>query len=66
MGSLFKKPKAPENREQKELVRRQREEIAEQESEMNERRAARRRFSRGRASLLSGSETGIPQRETLG
>jgi len=67
MGGFFSKPKKPKpDPNQQRLIEQQREEMARQDAEMEERKAARRRFSRGRASLLSGSETGVPSRETLG
>lgn len=66
MSSVFKGPKKPSDAGQKELIRRQREELAAQDAEIAERKAVRRRFGKGRSSLLSGSETGIPTRETLG
>lgn len=65
MGSSFK-PKKPSNKGQKELLRRQREEMREKDSEIAERRELAKNRGKGRASLMSGSETGVPQRNTLG
>lgn len=48
------------------LRRRQMEEIKERDSEIAERKAARLRFSQGRASLLSNAATGVASKETLG
>jgi len=70
MGSFFKKPKKPKaDQEQKELVRKQKERINEQESELAERKAAKRRGDKGRGSLITGAETGhtgTPTRTTTG
>lgn len=66
MGKMFSSPKPKKDPNQEALLRRQREELAEQDSEVAERKAVRRRFAQGRASLISGSETGVPQRASLG
>lgn len=66
MGKMFSSPKPKQDPNQEALLRRQREEMAERDSEIAERRASRRRFAQGRASLISGAETGVPQRASLG
>ena len=64
MSSMFSKPKMP--KPDQELIQRQKRELAEKESEIAERKAVARRASMGRSSLISGAETGIPSRTTLG
>lgn len=60
------KPKYQRDPRQDQLMRQQREQMAKQDSEIAERKASRGRFAKGRQSLISGAETGIPQRDTLG
>lgn len=66
MGNMFSKPKVRKDPAQEELIRKQREELAAQDAEVAERKAARKRFNQGRASLISGAETGVPSKDTLG
>lgn len=56
---------AQEKRDAKELQRRQQERLREQDSEIAERKAAKRRFGRGRQSLIRTSEIGLPGNDTL-
>lgn len=60
MGGVFSKPKKPDTRKQDELIAKQKSKIAEQESEIAAKKAAKRGRGQGRASLISGSATGIP------
>ena len=65
MGDFFKKPKMPEkSAEQIESEKFQADEIKRLKAEEDQRKAALTRGQRGRASLISGAETGI--KETLG
>lgn len=73
MGSLnpLKKPKsapAPTpyqpSAETKELERKQSEEAREQESELAERKAMRKKKAAGRSSLLTGAATGVDEKQT--
>ena len=67
MGGLFGgAPKPQRNKDQERLIAQQKEEAAQQKSEIEERKASLRKRASGRASLLTGSETGIPSRDTLG
>ncbi len=69
MGSVLSKPKAPDTSRQQALLAEQEDRIKQQEEETRKRDAAsqnaRRARSSGRASLITGSETGV-KRETLG
>lgn len=64
MGNMFKKPKVKKDPDQEKLIQQQLEQKREQESEIAERRASKRRFASGRGSLISGAETGV--KDTLG
>lgn len=66
MGKIFKPKKPKRDPDQDELIRLQKERMKEQESEIEARKAAKRRGSQGRESLISGAETGHPTRDTLG
>lgn len=73
MSSVFKKPKPKKDKAQEELVRKQQERIKEQDSEVAQRKASKRQSNKGRASLISGAETGntggpgsTPTRTTTG
>ena len=57
-------PDAGPTQDQKDLMKRQSEEKADQESELAKRKALRKKGSKGRGSLLSGSALGVS--ETLG
>lgn len=68
MGSVFKPKKPKEDLEAKKLARKQEERMREQESEIAAAKAAKR-ANKGRASLISGAETGVtgtPTRTTMG
>lgn len=60
MTSMFKKPKAPDDSEQKQLMREQQDQLREQKAEIEARKASKRKGAMGRQSLISGAETGIP------
>lgn len=68
MSSILSKPKAHDTSAQQKLLAEQESRVAQQEQETRRRDAAamqaRRARASGRASLLTGSETGV--RETLG
>lgn len=69
MSSVFKKPKPKEDPAQAELVRKQQERLKEQDSEVAQRKASKKMGNKGRASLISGAETGntgTPTRTTTG
>lgn len=67
MGSMFKKPKAYEpSAKQKELESSQLETQKEQESELAQSQAMRKKRLAGRTSLLTGSATGVERQSTLG
>ncbi len=67
MGNPFKKPKVQSyepSAETKELQRMQSEEAKEQESELAERKAMRKKKAAGRGSLLTGAATGVEDKQT--
>ena len=71
MSDIMKKPKRIklDTAEQDELLRKQKERLADQDSELAASKDAKRRGNVGRASLVSGSErgrTGTPTRTTTG
>ena len=69
MGSILSKPKAPDTSAQQKLLAEQEARVKQQETETKRREAAsqqaRRARASGRASLITGGETGVG-RETLG
>jgi len=69
MTAMFSKPKKPDTSRQTALLVEQEKKIAREESETKRREAsasnARRARSSGRASLITGGETGV-NREVLG
>lgn len=70
MSNPFKtpKPQGP-TKQQKELERQQLEEKKQQESELAERQAMRKKKAQGRSSLLTGTATGVqgqPTQTTVG
>lgn len=70
MASVFSKPKTPDTSAQKASLAAQEARIKQQEEETRRREAgslqARRGRNSARASLLTGSETGVETRTTLG
>lgn len=66
-GILSSKPQAPQkSEEEKKLEEAQSKRLEEQEKQIEARDAAKRRKKRGRASLISNSEQGIPDKSRLG
>ena len=70
MTDVFTKPKKPKvDPEQLKLVKEQKARLAEQDSEIAQRKASKRSAGGGRSSLVAGSErgrTGQPTRTTTG
>ena len=67
MSTLFSKPKIPgKSAEQIEEEKHQSSELRRLKNEEAKRKAAIERGRAGRASLISGKETGIPTKDTLG
>ena len=70
MGAVLSKPKKPDTSKQEALLVSQDAELKARELQTAQADAAtkraRRARSSGRASLITGAETGVPSRDTLG